>query len=132
MLKVKLTDALTTVQEDSVPAESRRKITAEWTGRYPCLCSGEWIISIDGEKVDLPEDIKSSEMGTYGVYSRWHFASYWEEVWEDYEDGLFCDEWIKANSWWISDLHLSNTETVDLYNAVAACDWRHGSCGGCI
>lgn len=31
-----------------------------------------------------------------GTYSEWHFED-WMEVFEDYEDGLCFDEWIKSN-----------------------------------
>lgn len=44
-------------------------IKVKWTGRYPCLCFGEWKLYIDGmDKSNLiPENLKQNEMGTYGT-----------------------------------------------------------------
>jgi hypothetical protein len=107
------------------------KISVKWTGHWPCLCSGEWIITIDGQQVKLPEDVRSSDMNTYGTYSRWHFGEDWEEIWESYVDGLTFEPWLAENSW-VKDLSLSSAEEQELYDAISEQDWRHGCCGGCI
>lgn len=109
-----------------------RKIKAEWTGKYPCLCSGEWIITVDGNKVDLPEDVRTGHMRTKGIYSSWSFGEDWSEDWSYYEEGLDFEPWVEKNAAWIAKLNLSAQETRDLYDAISECDWRHGSCGGCI
>ena len=50
-------------------------VVAEWTGRFPCLCSGEWRLTIGG--VDwsnaIPIDKRYSHMNTAGTYQEWHF-----------------------------------------------------------
>ncbi len=107
-------------------------IEAKWTGKWPCLCHGEWIITIDGVKVNLPEEVRTSDMGTYGCYRRWWFESNWEEAWDSYEDGLEFQPWVEENSSWLSNLHLSEEDLHALYDAISEEDWRHGSCGGCI
>lgn len=104
--------------------------TVEWTGSYPSLCSGCWEITYKGEPVDLPEDVYNSEMNTYGSYQTWHFEN-WLEVFEDYEDGLNFDDWIKANSW-VDSITTDPAERLELYLKIQEKDWRHNSCGGCI
>ena len=104
-------------------------VKAEWTGSYPCLCDGEWKLYIN--EIDytnsIPIDKQSEPMNTYGTYEEWHFED-WLEVFEDYVDGLSFEDWIKENSW-VLDLPASPQ---DVYEAFQACDWRYGSCGGCI
>lgn len=104
-------------------------VVAEWTGSFPCLCSGTWKLTINGEDFSLliPEELRHGEMGTYGIYQSWHFED-WTEVFESYEDGLQCDEWIAANPW----IHKLPASPIDVYYAFQAEDWRYGSCGGCI
>lgn len=111
--------------------------TVKWTGGYPNLCSGDWIVEHDGKIVTLPEDRVSESMGTFGTYSSWHFED-WDDVWEDYEDGLGFEDWIVTNKNWVDkmfDEHgikKSEKEYQDLFDSFQANDWRHGSCGGCI
>lgn len=82
-----------------------KKFEAEWTGSYPNLCSGVWKLYVDGkDKSDLiPEDLRNYPMDTAGMYQTWHFED-WQEVFEDCEDGLECDDWIKENDSWISGI----------------------------
>ena len=132
-MKINLVDALTINEQDSVQT-SDRKITAEWHGAPWCLCHGEWVITVGGKKIDLPDEVRTNEMNTFGTYRRWYFGgdSGWEEIWENYEDGLEFESWLQENSWWVSKLGLSDSETQSLYNAISLEDWRYGSCGGCI
>lgn len=132
-MKIDVNKALMIATEDTVPAENR-EITATWTGTYPCLCHGEWEITIGGEEVELPVDVRYRHMNTYGTYAEWYFGgdSGWEEQWDYYEDGLTYEPWVEANSWWLRDLHLTDTETRALYDAINKEDFRPGSCGGCI
>lgn len=104
-------------------------VIAEWTGSYPCLCSGVWKLFINGEDFSLliPEELRYGEMGTYGTYQSWHFEN-WTEVFDSYTDGLQCEEWIAANPW-VQKLPAS---PIDVFYAIQAVDWRHGECGGCI
>jgi hypothetical protein len=116
---------------------SNKNFNVEWTGAWPALCYGEWIIHYDGKKLELPEDIRTDDMGTYGNYSSWHFED-WQEVFEDYDDGLDEGAWIEKNNHWIKPLFESNNIPLtdenlnDLYYEISANDWRRGSCGGCI
>ena len=109
-----------------------------WSGDYPTLCSGLWILYRDGEELDIDIPFNHSERaergipaGTFGTYPTWHFSDDWEEVWEDYEDGLPCDEWCSEHEEWLStfadeeDWHI-------IFEAFAENDWRSNSCGGCI
>ena len=104
-------------------------LTVIWTGSYPCLCSGEWRITING--IDwsnaIPVDKRYAPMDTAGTYQEWHFED-WEEVFEDYEDGLEFDEWIAENEWALA----LPCAPQDLFYEIQAQDWRHNSCGGCI
>lgn len=108
-------------------------IKVEWTGKWPCLCSGEWKVYINGaDKSDLiPENLRQSEMGTYGTYSSWHFEN-WNEVFEDYQDGMDCNDWIEHNKYWLDGISTDQTIQEQLFYEFQTSDWRHGSCGGCI
>ena len=108
-----------------------KEITAEWTGKWPCLCFGEWIIKINGREIELPEEKRTSPMHTFGTYASWSFNAGWSEEWSNYEDGLTFEPWLEDNAW-VGDLDLTPDEQRQLYDAINACDWRHGSCGGCI
>ena len=104
-------------------------VIAEWTGSYPCLCSGEWRLTIDG--VDwsnaIPIEKRYSHMNTAGTYQSWHFEN-WIEVFEDYEDGLEFDEWVVENPW-VAELPAAPQ---DVFYAIQVQDFRPGECGGCI
>ena len=47
-------------------------VEAKWSGSYPNLCSGEWRLVIDGKDVsdEIPDDLRKSEMNTYGSYEK--------------------------------------------------------------
>lgn len=107
------------------------KVEAVWTGKWPCLCYGEWILTIDGREINLPESVKDSPMNTEGKYRRWHFEN-WIEVWETYTSGLPFDEWATENQPWLSEITTDRELQREIYLAFQAHDWRHGSCGGCI
>lgn len=104
-------------------------VRAEWTGKWPCLCSGEWKLFIGDQDYShmIPEDLRHSHMNTAGTYSDWHFED-WQEVFEDYEDGLEFEEWVAENPW-VRDLPASN---LDIYLSFQCQDFRPGQCGGCI
>lgn len=109
-------------------------VEAKWSGSYPNLCSGEWTLIVDGKDVSdkIPNNLRNSEMNTYGSYQSWHFDENYSEVFENYHDGLECDEWIKANKDWIDTISTDYGVQVDIFHAINASDWRHGSCIGCI
>lgn len=109
-------------------------IRTKWSGSYPCLCSGEWSLYIDGKNYSsvIPENLRSSEMDTFGAYEKWYFNKDWSEEWESYEDGLTVDQWIKKNIAWLRKLPLNSEQYHDVYTAFQANDFRMGSCGGCI
>lgn len=110
-----------------------KEFRAEWTGSYPTLCLGVWKLYVDGKDKSnlIPEDLRDYPMYTAGMYQAWHFED-WQEVFENYEDGLECDDWIKENDSWISGIANCYDEKVALFKAFQAQDFRTCSCGGCI
>lgn len=108
-------------------------VTANWSGSYPCLCYGEWTLKIDDLDVSnkIPEELRNNSMNTYGEYEEWHFED-WMEVFESYEDGLDCDEWIAENKYWLDNITDNIDVQKEIFNAISGQDFRHGSCGGCI
>lgn len=108
-------------------------VEARWSGSYPNLCSGEWTLKVNGKDVSdlIPKELRRSEMNTYGTYEEWHFEN-WLEVFEDYEDGLDCDEWIAENKYWLDTITDDINVQTEIFNAISEEDFRHGSCGGCI
>ena len=109
------------------------KIIAKWSGRYPTLCYGEWSISVNGEDVSgfIPEELKTSPMGTEGVYRRWRFKN-WEETNEAYVDGFDCPEWINENKYWLDRITTDAKIQEKIFYAIQQEDFRYGSCGGCV
>lgn len=112
----------------------KHDIKVKWTGGYPNLCSGHWEIIIDGKYLT---NLMNSNFETFGTYSSWHFEE-WNEVFEDYEDGLCFEQWKQdpPNNLLFS-LKLAGFEVTEnllqeLYLAINSQDWRHSSCGGCI
>lgn len=112
---------------------TKTTVHAEWTGNFPNLCSGEWKLNVNGVDVSdkIPECLRNSPMNTFGTYSTWHFDDDYDEVWEDYEDGLEEIDWIKRNNSWLSNISPDETVWSNIYYAFQSCDWRHLSCGGC-
>lgn len=103
------------------------KVEAKWSGSYPNLCSGEWMLFIDGKDMSnkIPEDYRNEPMYTNGVYLSWSLRN-------NYEDGLKCEDWIKENKEWLDEITIDKNEQEDIYYAFQLNDWRYGSCGGCI
>ena len=109
-------------------------IEANWSGSYPCLCYGDWTLKVDDVDVSdkIPEDLKSSSMHTYGTYQSWHFNDDCMEEFEDYEDGLDCENWIEENNYWLSNITQDEKVKQQIFYAIQDHDFRTGSCGGCI
>ena len=114
-------------------------VHVSWSGKYPCLCHGEWTITINKKKLKIPEYHISESMNTYGEYERWYFNDHYDEKWETYTDGLKYPEWIKENEWLIDELKRIKINendiedlTKDIYIKIQFEDFRHDSCGGCI
>lgn len=111
-------------------------LEVKWTGVYPCLCFGEWIIKHNGIELEIPEERKHKHMNTYGVYSE--ITDYMTEEEEEYYDGLEYNDWITENADWVIDMfnksEIFPNETIikELYEKIQGQDWRSGSCGGCI
>lgn len=110
------------------------KVEAKWTGDYPNLCSGQWILKVNNKNVShlIPADLKNEPMNTYHTYLCWHFNNNWEEKWDSYKDGLFCDEWLKENKEWLDKISTNSIVQKEIYTAINSQDWRYGECGGCI
>lgn len=108
-------------------------VEAKWSGKWPCLCHGEWTLIIDGIDVSdkVPEELRDGSMNTYGDYKRWRFTN-WDVKWSSYTNGLECDEWIETNLEWLKTITEDKTVMEQIYDAINAEDFRAGSCGGCI
>lgn len=107
------------------------KWKAEWTGGYPCLCCGEWILYKNNEKVDTNIPFQNNPADTYIEYDTWHFEE-WIETWESQEDGLDSEDWIHTYKDWLDSLVDNNDDYYLIYNAFQENDFRVGGCGGCI
>ena len=105
-------------------------VAAEWTSEYPCLCSGQWRLTICG--IDwsntIPANKRFSHMNTAGTYQEQWFDDDMHEQFGDYKDGLEFDEWIAENPW----VMLLPAAPQDVFYAIQAQDFRPGEYGGCI
>ncbi len=115
--------------------ENKYDISVEWTGGYPALCHGYWIIAINGKTL---QGLGTDHMNTLGNYSIWSFDDDWHEVWERYDDGEdWCNSGNLPNNLGMA-LRLAGFDPKDkellqeLYIKVQEEDWRSSSCGGCI
>ena len=109
-------------------------IVAEWTGKWPNLCCGQWKLYMDGKDISnkIPDNLKTSEMNTYNIYKYWSFTRDWDEDYVTYANGLQKDEWIKENKEWLDTISTDYVIQSQIFDAINAQDWRHKSCGGCI
>lgn len=111
------------------------RVSVNWTGSYPCLCSGQWEIVVDGIPLT---GIESNPFHTYGNYASWHFGEDWDEQWEYHNSGLDFDEWFKETPNGLRESLQRHGFTIteelmkNLYDCINEVDWQHGSCGGCI
>lgn len=105
--------------------------TTNWTGAYPNLCTGEWILYKNGEKVDTDIPFQGNPAYTRDQFASWGFDEDWDEVWTTYENGLLPTSWINDHKEWLQTI-TDEREWIDIYVAFNANDWRHNSCGGCI
>ena len=121
--------------------EEVRNITVEWTGKYPTLCFGEWIIEIDGTRIvdDTEDTILKKNMYTFGEYSEWYFDDDYSEVWDYCIDGLKYDKWVQSEPGKPlvelikrNGFDLTEDEIEELYFKLQREDFRNNSCGGCI
>lgn len=113
-------------------------LKVEWTGSYPNLCGGEWIITYDNIELNVPDNIKHEPMNTHGLYYEWTFDEEWDIVWTTYEEGLDKFQWIETNEQWVrqmfeeKDIKVTDELLSELYDMISIEDWRYGSCGGCL
>jgi len=109
-------------------------IKIEWTGSWPSLCLGEWVIEIDGVNCSdkIPEDLRTSDMGTEGRYDSWCFRNGYDVKWRSRWEGLDSEDWIDANKYWLKELPIDKSEYPQVFELINKQDFRSGSCGGCI
>ena len=109
-------------------------VEAYWSGAYPCLCSGQWTLKVNGEDMSdkIPEYLRTSDMNTDGTYQRWWFDEDYNVEYEDYQSGLDCEEWIESNKEWLDTITTDHETQREIYYEISAEDFRGGSCGGCI
>lgn len=109
-------------------------VVAKWSGVYPHLCHGEWSLTVNGVDVSdkIPADLRKKPMNTCKAYSRWYFAEDWDVRWVNHMAGVPCGAWIEANKHWLDTITTDAGVQAEIFHAINAEDWRHGSCGGCI
>jgi hypothetical protein len=109
-------------------------VVAKWSGSYPCLCYGKWKLVVNGVDVSnkIPKELREDSMNTYGTYQSWHFNEDYGEEFEDYDDGLDCEDWIKENKEWLNEITTDESLQKEIFYAIQSQDFRSGSCGGCI
>lgn len=105
---------------------------ADWSGNYPCLCSGEWTLYHNGEEIDVKIPFQNDPANTFGEYSEWYFDEDYIENERYYEDGLDEEEWIKENIEYLKQVTDDNKQYEYIYKAFQENDWRYGSCMGCV
>lgn len=104
---------------------------AIWSGHYPTLCWGEWKLYKNNREVLTEIPFKYSDAVTFGEYSYWSLNNDYEEVVEEYEDGLPEREWIASNSSWLETVAPEKDWPL-IYSAFTANNFRKGEYGGCI
>lgn len=107
---------------------------AYWTGRWPTLCRGTWRLFKDDKDISdmIPNVFRDQNMKTYGTYRRVSLDRSWNEVTEEYTDGLEADEWINTNLWWLNSITKDPAEQAQIFKAFQEADFRRDSCGGCL
>lgn len=112
------------------------RLYVEWTGNYPCLCNGEWIIKYDLIKLNVPKERRYDHMNTDGTYES--LEDYHTGEFIEYNDGLEYKDWIMVNWEWVTNMFyevkiIPNPKLLkELYDKIQENDWRNNSCGGCI
>lgn len=66
-------------------------ISVQWTGTYPALCYGEWIISIDGKSL---ENLGNDHFATYNEYRSVYMNGDYDTVEDYYDAGFVLQEWL--------------------------------------
>lgn len=108
-------------------------IEVQYTGKYPTLCRGKWIINIDGITVECDDSMRTQK-----TYAGWAFTDTWKEHWAEYQDGIPIEEWVQnppPNL--IEPLNQAGITITpellrELYPLINQHDFRPNSCGGCI
>lgn len=109
------------------------KVSAEWSGKWPCLCCGEWTLIVNGIDVSdkIPDALRTSSMNTYGYYVRRRLTTK-GVCQEEYHDGMECSEWTIDNKDWLDTISTDLGVQEDIFYEFQEKDFRRGSCGGCI
>lgn len=128
-----ITDESNGIPRKGEETEVANRWVAEWSGTAWSLCSGSWALFHDGKEIDTEIPFQGEPADTFGAYSSWYFGgdSGWMEEWDEYEDGMECDEWCDENREWLSTI-APETEWEEIFRAFQAEDFRPNSCGGCI
>ena len=107
------------------------KYYAEWSGRYPCLCCGEWTLFVDGKPCEVVIPFQGDCADTFGTYEEWHFDEDWCEIFENYECGMGCDDWCNEYRDYLVKVAPKHDWPL-VFQAFQVNYCRHGWCCGCI
>lgn len=102
-----------------------------WTGAWPALCCGHWVVKKDGEEIPCP--FEDCDANTWGNYPMWYFDEVYLETWEEERfEGLQKEAWIEEYKDWLSKVSDDPEDWSIIYDQFQAQDFRRGTCGGCI
>lgn len=116
------------------------QVSAEYTGKHPTLCLGEWILKITNNETKETNTLRfGGSLNIEGTYKTWEFDKEYNVKWSNYESGLPFVEWVDCiphnlkeellkYNYDIKDVYLLE----QIYDTCEPLDWRNMSCGGCI
>ena len=120
------------------------KYRVVWEHAPFARCKGEWKVFREyteydeqGNELILEEELsefipeRSKPMNTRLSYATCAINKDGRVVWEGKTDGLYKEEWVRANKNWLK-LIADKTDYSMLYDLFSEEDWRHNTCGCCI
>lgn len=117
------------------------KIDVEWTGQYPSLCCGSWIIEIDGKRLKNLENNPFDTKKEYNFW-KWSESDEWDTIRYSEVQGLDLGEWVDCvkynnlnnlrDSLISAGFKITNELLIELFENINIEDFQMHTCGGCI